>query len=99
MTPDRALGRRVLAALGRWNILAEDSGGDALAETPAGIFARLAAETALHGFAPVTLLALLKASAAAARHERAPKTPSPRWSAQFCADLVHMLERAAWPTR
>src|SRR5580692_11466167 len=60
VTPDRGLGRRVLAALKRWNILAEDSGGDALAETPAGIFARLAAETALHGFAPVTLLALLK---------------------------------------
>jgi ATP-dependent helicase/nuclease subunit B len=60
VTPDRALGRRVLAALARWNIAAEDSGGDALAETPAGIFARLAAETALHGFAPVTLLALLK---------------------------------------
>src|SRR5580698_2064789 len=60
VTPDRALGRRVLAALKRWNILAEDSGGDALAETPAGIFARLAAEVALHGFAPVTLLALLK---------------------------------------
>ena len=60
VTPDRALGRRVLAALPRWNISAEDSGGDALAETPAGIFARLAAETALHGFAPVTLLALLK---------------------------------------
>jgi ATP-dependent helicase/nuclease subunit B len=60
VTPDRALGRRVLAALARWEIAAEDSGGDALAETPAGIFARLAAETALHGFAPVTLLALLK---------------------------------------
>ncbi len=60
VTPDRALGRRVLAALARWEISAEDSGGDALAETPAGIFARLAAETALHGLAPVTLLALLK---------------------------------------
>ena len=60
VTPDRALGRRVLAALGRWNIAAEDSGGDALAETPAGIFARLAAEAALGGLAPVTLLALLK---------------------------------------
>jgi ATP-dependent helicase/nuclease subunit B len=60
VTPDRALGRRVLAALTRWNIAAEDSGGDALAETPAGIFARLAAETALGRLAPVTLLALLK---------------------------------------
>jgi len=60
VTPDRALGRRVLAALSRWNIAAEDSGGDALADTPAGIFARLAAAAALDGVAPVTLLALLK---------------------------------------
>ena len=60
VTPDRALGRRVLAALQRWNIAAEDSGGDALADTPAGIFARLAATAALGGLEPVTLLALLK---------------------------------------
>ena len=60
VTPDRALGRRVLAALQRWNIAAEDSGGDALADTPAGIFARLAAAVALDGTPPVTLLALLK---------------------------------------
>jgi len=60
VTPDRALGRRVLAALQRWNIAAEDSGGDALADMPAGIFARLAAEAALGGLAPVALLALLK---------------------------------------
>jgi ATP-dependent helicase/nuclease subunit B len=59
-TPDRALTRRVLAALQRWNITAEDSGGDALADTPAGVFARLAAATALDGTPPVTLLALLK---------------------------------------
>src|SRR5580698_10271097 len=60
VTPDRALGRRVLNALARWNIAAEDSGGDALADTPAGIFARLAADTALGGLEPVPLLALLK---------------------------------------
>ncbi len=60
VTPDRGLGHRVLAALERWNIAAEDSGGDALADTPAGIFARLAAEAALGGLAPVPLLALLK---------------------------------------
>ncbi|MGA8075948.1 MAG: double-strand break repair protein AddB, partial [Xanthobacteraceae bacterium] len=60
VTPDRALGRRVLAALQRWNIVAEDSGGDALADTPAGVFARLAAAAALDGTPPVTLLALLK---------------------------------------
>jgi ATP-dependent helicase/nuclease subunit B len=60
VSPDRELGRRVLAALARWNITAEDSGGDKLAQTPAGIFARLAADAALGGFAPVPLLALLK---------------------------------------
>src|SRR5579863_6441477 len=60
VTPDRTLGRRVAAALMRWNIAVEDSGGDPLAETPAGIFARLAAEAAIAGLEPVTLLALLK---------------------------------------
>ena len=44
VTPDRALARRVIAALGRWNLEFDDSGGDALMDTPAGIFARLAAE-------------------------------------------------------
>lgn len=60
VTPDRALARRVLAACHRWNLPVDDSGGDALMETQAGIFARLAAETALEGLAPATLLALLK---------------------------------------
>jgi ATP-dependent helicase/nuclease subunit B len=60
VTPDRALGRRVVTALARWNIAAEDSGGVALADTPAGIFARLAADAALGGLEPVPLLALLK---------------------------------------
>lgn len=60
VTPDRALARRVAAALERWSVPVDDSGGDSLADTPAGIFARLAAETALDGAEPVTLLALLK---------------------------------------
>src|SRR5262252_7821829 len=60
ITPDRALARRVLAALARWIITVDDSGGDALADTPAGVFARLAAEAVIEGFPPVTLLALLK---------------------------------------
>ena len=60
VTPDRALARRVMAALGRWNLEFNDSGGDALTETPAGIFARLVAETATKGLEPATLLALLK---------------------------------------
>jgi ATP-dependent helicase/nuclease subunit B len=60
VTPDRALARRVMAALGRWNLGYNDSGGDALMETSAGIFARLAAEAVAKGLEPPTLLALLK---------------------------------------
>jgi ATP-dependent helicase/nuclease subunit B len=60
ITPDRALARRVLAALARWNIEADDSAGDDLADTPEGLFARLVADAALSGLAPVPLLAMLK---------------------------------------
>src|SRR5262245_47926845 len=60
ITPDRALARRVLAALERWKIAVDDSGGDVLADTSAGRFARLAADAALGGLSPVALLALVK---------------------------------------
>jgi ATP-dependent helicase/nuclease subunit B len=60
VTPDRALARRVMAALGRWNLEFDDSGGDALMDTPPGIFARLTAEAIAEGLEPATLLALLK---------------------------------------
>ncbi len=60
ITPDRALARRVLAALTRWGIDADDSAGDDRADTPAGVFARLVAEAALGALPPVPLLAMLK---------------------------------------
>jgi ATP-dependent helicase/nuclease subunit B len=60
VTPDRALARRVMAALGRWNLAFDDSGGDALMDTSAGVFARLAAEAVAKQLEPPTLLALLK---------------------------------------
>ncbi|MES2750402.1 MAG: double-strand break repair protein AddB [Pseudomonadota bacterium] len=60
VTPDRALARRVMAALGRWNLDFDDSGGDSLMDTQAGLFARLAAETVADELSPPTLLALLK---------------------------------------
>jgi ATP-dependent helicase/nuclease subunit B len=60
VTPDRALARRVVSALERWRVPVDDSGGDALADTAAGVFARLSAQVALHGLEPVPLLALLK---------------------------------------
>jgi ATP-dependent helicase/nuclease subunit B len=76
VTPDRALARCVAAALMRWAIEADDSGGDALPDTEAGVFARLAAQAALGGLEPVTLLALMKHArfrlgAAAGVHQRA----------------------------
>ena len=60
VTPDRALARRVIAALARWNLAFDDSGGDALMDTSAGIFARLAAEAVAKQLEPPILLALLK---------------------------------------
>lgn len=60
VTPDRALARRVVTALERWQVKVDDSGGEALIDTRAGIFARLAAEAALGGLEPAPLLALLK---------------------------------------
>src|SRR5947208_10207562 len=52
VTPDRALARRVMSALGRWNLAFDDSGGDALMDTPVGIFARLAAEASANQLEP-----------------------------------------------
>ena len=60
VTPDRALARRVMASLDRWKLEYDDSGGDSLMDTPAGIFARLAAQTVAEELAPPALLALLK---------------------------------------
>ena len=60
VTPDRALARRVMAALTRWDLAFDDSGGDVLMDTSAGVFARLVAEAATKGLEPPTLLAMLK---------------------------------------
>ncbi len=75
VTPDRALARRVMAALARWNLDFNDSGGDALIETSAGIFARLVAEAVANGLEPPTLLALLKHPLC--RLGRAPRAHAP----------------------
>ena len=101
VTPDRALARRVGAALGRWGIEADDTGGDALCDTEAGVFARLAADAGVNGLAPVTLLALAKhprfrLGGPAGAYARAVATlelavlrgPRPR---PGCAGLAHAL--------
>jgi ATP-dependent helicase/nuclease subunit B len=60
VTRDRGLARRVTAALSRWDITIDDSGGRPLSLMPAGTFLLLLAEAADEDFAPVPLLALLK---------------------------------------
>lgn len=60
VTPDRALATRVAAALKRFGIMADDSAGEALANTPPAVFMRLLARAACETYAPLPLLALLK---------------------------------------
>lgn len=60
VTPDRALAARVSAELLRFGILADDSAGEALADTPPAVFLRLLAEAVAAELAPVPLLGLLK---------------------------------------
>ena len=60
ITPDRALARRVAAALLRWGIAVDDSAGAPLSRTAPGVFLRLVAEAASEPDDPVALLALLK---------------------------------------
>ncbi len=58
VTPDRALAARVAAELQRFGVVADDSAGEALADSPPAVFLRLLAEAA--DLRPVSLLALLK---------------------------------------
>jgi ATP-dependent helicase/nuclease subunit B len=60
VTPDRQLARRVAAELLRFGVVADDSAGEPLAETPAAVFLRLLAEAVAENLRPVPLLALLK---------------------------------------
>lgn len=60
VTPDRDLARRTAAALARHGIEAEDSAGQPLHLSEAGVFLRLVAEMVRTGFAPVATLSALK---------------------------------------
>ncbi len=59
VTPDRELARRVGAELLRWDIRVDDSGGDPLSASPAGVLARLAVACAAERSAAASLIALL----------------------------------------
>jgi ATP-dependent helicase/nuclease subunit B len=60
VTPDRGLAQRVTAELLRFGIVADDSAGEPLRDTPAAVFLRLLAVAATERMRPVPLLALLK---------------------------------------
>ena len=60
VTPDRNLAGRVAAALLRFGIVADDSAGEPLADSPPAVFLRLLVRAVAEELAPVSLLALLK---------------------------------------
>ncbi len=60
VTPDRGLAGRVAAALLRFGVVADDSAGEPLAESPPAVFLRLLVRAVAEELAPVPLLALLK---------------------------------------
>ncbi len=66
VTPDRDLAGRVAAELRRFGIVADDSAGEPLSETPPAVFLRLLTLAVAEELAPVPLLALLKHPLAAA---------------------------------
>ncbi len=60
VTPDRQLAARVAADLSRYGVVADDSAGEPLGETPPGAFVRLLARAVADELAPVALLSVLK---------------------------------------
>jgi ATP-dependent helicase/nuclease subunit B len=66
VTPDRELAGRVVTELLRHGVVADDSAGERLSDTPPAVFLRLLAQAVAEELAPVPLLALLKHPFAAA---------------------------------
>jgi double-strand break repair protein AddB len=60
ITPDRDLSRRVAAELARWGLIADDSGGEPLHQTPPGTFLRLIADLFGGALSPKLLISILK---------------------------------------
>ncbi|MDE8348873.1 MAG: double-strand break repair protein AddB [Acidocella sp.] len=84
ITPDRGQAVRVAAALRRFGIVADDSAGEPLGDTPPAVFLRLLAQAAMSDYAPLHLLALLKHPLAAAGEPP-----------EVCRDHARTLELAA----
>ena len=66
VTPDRDLAGRVATELLRYGVVADDSAGEKLSDTPPAVFFRLLVRAVADELAPVPLLALLKHPLAAA---------------------------------
>lgn len=66
VTPDRDLAARVSAELLRWGVVADDSAGEPLADSPPAVFLRLVMRAVADGFSPISLLSMLKHPLAAA---------------------------------
>lgn len=60
VTPDREIALRVAAQLRRWNIEADDSAGEPLAEEPAGVLFLTLSHMLAHELNPVALLSAMK---------------------------------------
>jgi ATP-dependent helicase/nuclease subunit B len=76
VTPNRGLAGRVVAQLGRWGIVADDTAGQPLSQTSAARVLLLLAELIAERAAPVPLVALLTHPLVAAGEAR------PRWLEQ-----------------
>lgn len=70
VTPDRVLAKRVAAELRRWDVIADDSGGEPLGETAVGAYLRLAARAFAPRAGAVDRLAFLKHPFAAGGRSR-----------------------------
>lgn len=84
VTPDRGLARQVAAALARWGLVVDDSGGRPLADTPPGAFLRLIADAVAGDLAPRPLLALLKHPLAALNRKPEALRAEIRWLERRC---------------
>ncbi len=60
ITPNRGLARRVAQACRRWDIMLDDSAGQALSETPLGLYLLSTIAALIEGARPFSLLSLLK---------------------------------------
>lgn len=85
VTPDRTVARRVARELTRWNITVDDSAGIPLAQTPWGIFMRLAFLSVLPDSGKPEILALMKHRLFALGYAKKDLTA-----------LIHRLEKNIW---